>query len=213
MGNVDWGRARIKIVVCIFCLLWVGLWGRAWYLQMMEGPRLAERARRQHTATELVTGRRGMIFDRNGQVLARSVEAKSIYARPQDITDFQAMANTLGPILGMEPQKLYDDLAQTKRRFVWLKRKVDDYTAEAVRKANITGIGLSKEYDRVYPFKHMAGQLLALWALTTRGLRVSSARLIRALAAFPRARLCSATPWAAAFICTKKGRASRWGRI
>lgn len=113
MGNVDWGRARIKIVVCIFCLLWVGLWGRAWYLQMMEGPRLAERARRQHTATELVTGRRGMIFDRNGQVLARSVEAKSIYARPQDITDFQAMANTLGPILGMEPQKLYDDLAQT----------------------------------------------------------------------------------------------------
>ena len=170
MGNVDWGRARIKIVVCIFCLLWVGLWGRAWYLQMMEGPRLAERARRQHTATELVTGRRGMIFDRNGQVLARSVEAKSIYARPQDITDFQAMANTLGPILGMEPQKLYDDLAQTKRRFVWLKRKVDDYTAEAVRKANIAGIGLSKEYDRVYPFKHMAGQLLGFVGLDDKGL-------------------------------------------
>ena len=73
MGNVDWGRARIKLVVSIFCMLWVGLWARAWYLQMMEGPRLAERARRQHTATELVTGRRGMIFDRNGQVLARSV--------------------------------------------------------------------------------------------------------------------------------------------
>ena len=135
MGNVDWGRARIKLVVSIFCMLWVGLWARAWYLQMMEGPRLAERARRQHTATELVTGRRGMIFDRNGQVLARSVEAKSVYARPQDISDYQAMANTLGPILGVEPQKLYDELAQTKRRFVWLKRKVDDYTAEAVRKA------------------------------------------------------------------------------
>ena len=168
--NLDWGRARIRLVVSIFCMLWVGLWARAWYLQMMEGPRLAERARRQHTASELVTGRRGMIFDRNGLVLARSVEAKSIYARPQEITDFQAMANTLGPILGMEPQKLYDELAQTKRRFVWLKRKVDDYTAESVRKANIAGIGLSKEYDRVYPFKHMAGQLLGFVGLDDKGL-------------------------------------------
>lgn len=168
--KIDWGRLRIKLVVCIFCLLWVGLWGRAWYLQMMEGPHLAERARRQHMASELVTGRRGMIFDRNGQVLARSVEARSIYANPQEIQDFLVMANTLGPILGLEPQKLYDELSQTKRRFVWLKRKVDDYTAEAVRKTNLAGIGLSKEYDRVYPFKHMAGQLLGFVGLDDKGL-------------------------------------------
>lgn len=168
--SVDWGRARIRLVVGVFCLLWVGLWGRAWYLQMIEGPRLAERARRQHMATELVTGRRGMILDRNGQVLARSVEARSVYARPQDIEDFQAMALKLGPILGQDPQKLYAELSQTKRRFVWLRRKVDDYTAEAVRKANIPGIGLSKEYDRIYPFKHMAGQLLGFVGLDDKGL-------------------------------------------
>ena len=169
-GQIDWGRVRIKMVVVVFCLLWVGLWGRAWYLQMIEGPRLAERARRQHMASELVTGRRGMIFDRNGQVLARSIEARSIYARPQEIEDFQTMANTLGPILGIEPQKLYNDLSQTKRRFVWIKRKVDDFTAEAVRKTNLAGIGLSKEYDRVYPFKHMAGQVLGFVGLDDKGL-------------------------------------------
>ena len=170
MEKVDWGRLRINAVVCIFCLLWFGLWGRAWYLQMVEGPRLADRARRQHMASELVTGRRGMIYDRNGQVLARSVEARSVYAKPQEVEDFLVMANTLGPILGMEPQKLYDELSKTKRRFVWLKRKVDDYTAEAVRKANLSGIGLSKEYDRGYPFKHMAGQLLGFVGLDDKGL-------------------------------------------
>lgn len=168
--KMDWGRIRIKMVVVVFCLLWAGLWGRAWYLQMIEGPRLAERARRQHTASELVTGRRGMIFDRNGQVLARSIEARSVYARPQEIEDFKAMANTLGPILGIEPQKLYDDLANTKRRFVWIKRKVDDFTAEAVHKSSIAGIGLSKEYDRVYPFKHMAGQVLGFVGMDDKGL-------------------------------------------
>ena len=139
--NVDWGRARIRLVVGVFCLLWVGLWSRAWYLQMIEGPRLAERARRQHMASELVTGRRGMIYDRNGQVLARSVEARSVYARPQDIEDFQAMAIKLGPILGQDPQKLYAELSQTKRRFVWLRRKVDDYTADHRKVAQKMGEG------------------------------------------------------------------------
>lgn len=169
-ADVDWSRARINVVVVCFCLIWGGLWCRAWYLQMIEGPRLADRANRQHTATELVTGRRGMIFDRNGQVLARSVEARSVYAKPREIQDFLSMANTLGPLLGMEPQKLYDDLSKTSRRFVWLRRKVDDYTAEAVRRANIPGIGLTKEYDRVYPFKHLAGQLLGFVGLDDKGL-------------------------------------------
>ncbi|MDO5484546.1 MAG: penicillin-binding protein, partial [Desulfovibrionaceae bacterium] len=76
--GTDWGRVRINAVVCIFCLIWLGLWGRAWYLQMVEGPRLAEQARRQHVTSELVSGRRGMLLDRNGQVLAQSVEARSV---------------------------------------------------------------------------------------------------------------------------------------
>ena len=105
VDRVDWGKARIAAVVAIFCVLWLGLCC-AWYLQMIEGPRLADKARRQHMATELVTGKRGMIMDRNGQVLARSVEARSVYARPQEIQDFLTMANTLGPILGIEPQAL-----------------------------------------------------------------------------------------------------------
>ena len=161
---------RIDLVVAFFCVLWVGLWGRAWYLQMVEGPRLAEQARRQHVTSELVSGRRGMILDRNGQVLAQSVEARSVYARPQEVQDFLHMANTLGPILGMDAQKLHDDLSRSQRRFVWLKRKVDDRTAEAVRKANIPGIGLSREYDRIYPFRHMAGQLLGFVGLDDKGL-------------------------------------------
>ena len=69
-AGVDWSRWRINAVAVMFCLIWVGLWGRAWHLQMVEGPRLADKARRQHMASELVSGKRGLIYDRNGQVLA-----------------------------------------------------------------------------------------------------------------------------------------------
>ena len=168
--DTDWGMVRITFVFACFLVLFLGLWCRAWYLQMIEGPKLAEYARRQHITTELVTGRRGMILDRDGQVLARSVEALSVYANPKEIVDPLSVANSLGPIIGVAPQKLYDQLKGTRRHFLWLKRKVDDYTAAAVRKAALPGIGLSKEYERVYPFKHMCGQLLGFVGYDDKGL-------------------------------------------
>lgn len=72
----------------------------------MEGPNLAEKARRQHTTSEMVTGKRGMILDRNGRVMARSVEVFSVYAKPAEISDYLTVANTLGPLLGLAPQEL-----------------------------------------------------------------------------------------------------------
>ena len=210
-ANMDWSRARINVVVIGFCLIWGGLWCRAWYLQMIMGPRLADRANRQHTATELVTGRRGMIFDRNGQVLARSVEARSVYAKPREIQDFLSMANTLGPILGLEPQKLYDELSKTSRRFVWLRRKVDDYTAEAVRRANIPGIGLTKEYDRVYPFKHLAGQLLGFVGLDDKGLEGIERSLDSRLGSLPTRQVVQRDATGRRFYLHEEGRSEPRG--
>lgn len=169
-GNHDWSKWRINFVIGFFCVLWIFLWGRAWYLQMVEGPRLADKARRQHVATELVSGKRGRIYDREGNILAKSVEAKSIYANPREISDIDKTVSVLAPVLNLNPQKLKSELVNTNRRFVWLKRKVDDHTAKLVREAGLNGIGLSREYDRFYPFKHMAGQLLGFVGMDDKGL-------------------------------------------
>lgn len=169
-ARVNWPIWRINIVIGIFCLIWLALWLRAWHLQMIEGPRLADRAKKQHTATELVSGKRGLIYDRNGQVLARSVVARSVYARPGEIEDYPGTAHKLAGILGVSELKLGEELSKGKKKFVWLKRKVDDATAEAVRKAALPGIGLSREYERYYPFKHMAGQLLGFVGIDDKGL-------------------------------------------
>lgn len=185
LATVDWGRQRINLVAGLFMLLWAGLWGRAWYLQMIEGPRLADKARRQHMASELVAGKRGKIFDRNGQVLARSVECRSVYARPREITDVVRVANVLGPILEIPPQALYEQLSDTRRKFIWLARKIDDQKASEVRRAELTGIGLSKEYDRVYPFKQMAGQLLGFVGMDDKGLEGIERALDSHLASIP----------------------------
>lgn len=181
----DWPALRISMVICLFCVLWAGLWVRAWHLQMIEGPKLADRAKKQHTTSELVSGKRGVIYDRNGQVLARSVEVRSVYARPGEVEDCHSTAAALAPILGIPEKKLADELATSRKKFIWLKRKIDDAAADAVRRANLAGIGLSREYERFYPFKHMAGQLLGFVGLDDRGLEGLERALDSRLGAMP----------------------------
>ncbi len=170
LAKVNWGVVRINVVVLGFALFWVALWGRAWYWQIIEGSYLADKAKNQHIASVLVTGKRGKILDRHGQILARSVESLSIFARPNEVENIAETASKLSVILGIPEQKIYSQLSNDSRKFIWIVRKVDDYTAQAVREAKLVGIGLSKEYERVYPFKHMAGQLLGFVGIDDQGL-------------------------------------------
>ncbi len=165
----DITKARFQIVALIFIGIWIILWCRAFYLQIVIGPELRQMASKQHQITQLVEAKRGNIYDRNGQILARSVEAKSVYAHPKQITDKAFAAKTIAPILGLNKKRLQEHFEED-RSFIWLKRKVDDATALAIQKTNIPGIGLSTEYERVYPYKHLAGQLLGFVGVDNKGL-------------------------------------------
>ena len=65
------------------------------YLQVVRHADLSARAESQQVRTIETTPKRGDILDRNGNVLAYSVEADSIYAVPTDIGDPDAAAAVL----------------------------------------------------------------------------------------------------------------------
>ena len=168
-ASIDWNSVRFRTVAVLFFVVWGALWVRAGYVQLWEGPFLAERARRQHMAAETVAMPRGMITDRNGHILARSVECCSVYANPSIITDIEATATTLAGVLG-RPVDQIKPLLEKKRSFVWIARRVDDATAEAIRQADLTGVELSREFERIYPYRQVAGQLLGFVGMDGKGL-------------------------------------------
>ena len=168
--GVDWGKVRLWGVSLVFAGLWVLLWGRAYQVQIIRGPRYAEEARRAHIATEVATGRRGSIVDRKGNVLAKSVEARSVAIRPGNITDPNAAANLLASALNIPSATAKKFVTDKKRPFVWVQRKINPKAAETISKADIPGVYLLREYERVYPFKHLAGQLLGFVNVDEKGI-------------------------------------------
>lgn len=168
-NRFNWGRIRLWGVGVMFTILWGVLWARAFQLQIIQGPELAERARRQHVTTETVTGVRGNILDRNGNIMARSIECESVWINARAIGDKEKAAAELAEILKRPISKILPVLKSDKS-FIWLARKVDYQTAEAVRQAKLPGVYLQTEYERIYPYMHRAGQLLGFVNIDGQGL-------------------------------------------
>ena len=59
---------------------------RLLWLQVIDVPNLSTKAQSLHTTNVTLTAKRGTIFDRNGNVLATSVECRTIYCNPKEVT-------------------------------------------------------------------------------------------------------------------------------
>ena len=95
---------------------------------------------------------RGKILDRNGQVIATSLEAKSVIAYidtvPEDLS--AERMHKLATLLQISETELHKKLREGRKQ-VFLKRQVDPEVAQQIKQLEIPGIGLNNEYRRFYP--------------------------------------------------------------
>ncbi|MBW2736100.1 MAG: penicillin-binding protein 2, partial [Deltaproteobacteria bacterium] len=181
-GTTRWIRLRVALVLlALLGLLGIIGW-RAHRLQLVEGAQLREMAEQQYLRNIRLPSRRGTIFDRNRAPLAISVDVESIYANPRMIgSKAPEVAAALAPILGLEASALQGKL-RSRRYFRWLKRRVSDDEAKAVRALGIRGIFLQKESRRFYPNRNLGATVVGfvgIDALGLEGLELSLDRWLR----------------------------------
>lgn len=165
----DWSRIRLAALGFFCVLVWLGLWARAYHVQIIQGPDLSRRADQQYWITISTYGQRGQITDSSGRLLAKSVRVSSIFARPEEVAHPQQTSRVLGRILGLDSGRILTSL-QSDRSFVWIERKVSDKKSFQVQAAQLPGIYLTEEKDRYYPQGHLAGQLIGFVGLDNTGL-------------------------------------------
>lgn len=157
--------------------------GRLVYLQAIATGTLSTAAKNERTARLTLAHRRGGIYDRNGNVLARSVDAVNIAAHPDRITEVNATANVLASVLGGDASS-YAALIEGDDSYVYIATKVDPEVAEQLRAAfdstnterseadleELGGIEYEDTSKRVYPMGEVAGNVVGCVGTDGQGL-------------------------------------------
>ena len=153
--------AVLYLFFAVLCL--VGL--RLFWLQVVQAKELAAAADASHLIYPTLHAKRGTIYDRNGNVLAMSVECSTIYCNPKDVHDPSGLSKALADVLGGSSKDYIDELT-ADTTFVYISRQVDQDIADKLRARledeGLTGIYYLSDTKRVYPYGDVGGQLIGL---------------------------------------------------
>ncbi|HUO46427.1 MAG TPA: penicillin-binding protein 2 [Acidimicrobiia bacterium] len=140
-------------------LAWMGMGLRLYQVQVVQAPDLAERGVAQRQIERELNPQRGNIFDRNGDPLAMTVEAASIFVNPQELTEPVYVAQQIGGMLGRDHNALVEQF-QSDSQFVYLRRQVELERAAEIIDLGLPGIYSHPEPKRVYPTGTVASHVV-----------------------------------------------------
>jgi len=143
-------RARAVVLLIVVALAAMGIGARLVWWQVVQQPWLSTAALHQLAQHDELPAERGEITDRNGELLATSVELSSVFATPPTLDDPAMAAITLATVLALPVEEVRAKL-ESDRGFVWLRRRVTPEMAERVAGLDLRGVGMLPETKRVYP--------------------------------------------------------------
>jgi cell division protein FtsI (penicillin-binding protein 3) len=104
---------------------------------------------------------RGTIYDRNGLILATNLPTKSVYAKPDQISDIYGVSKAIAEIMQKFSDKPTKSLAEriaskleSARGFVWIKRHLLPEEYSKIKALGIPGIYFADDNKRFYQYEN-----------------------------------------------------------
>lgn len=155
-----WSAAQIRVALIgvVLVAAWLGMAYKLVQVQVVQAADLADQGLSQRLESRELAPQRGKIFDRNGELLALTVESQSLFAVPGQVEEPLWVAQQIGLKLGVEPDVLYERLT-SDRDFVYIDRQVEPVVAEEILALEIRGIYSVAEPTRIYPAGSVASHI------------------------------------------------------
>lgn len=115
-------------------------------------------------------GFRPPVYDQAGELVATSVETKSLYADAYLVRDPQKTAAELKKLFPEINEDHIRKRLDSNNRFVWIKRHLSPDEQYAVNKLGIPGLNFQEEYRRLYPYGNAMAHILGYTDIDNRGI-------------------------------------------
>jgi len=158
-------RALAGFVLIVLCLSL--LVGRFVFLQVMHHDEFVTRSQANRVKPRAIPPARGLIYDRNGVLLADNVPAFRLEVVPEQVKDMPALLQRLGQVVPLDPGDLdaFRKQLRQSRRFESVPLKLhlteDEIARFAVNRWRFPGVDVVPYLTRRYPlgglFAHVVG--------------------------------------------------------
>lgn len=168
---LETSRTRLIISGTLLCLAFLVIGGRLVEVGGFKAgdPRLA----RNLAATRVLVGRAD-ILDRNGVLLATTLQTPSLYANPKDMLSARVSAREAAHKLAQVLPDLNETELASKltpdKSFVWLKRHLTPRQQDAVNRLGIPGLEFQQEDQRLYPQGRSVAHVVGFAGMDNKGL-------------------------------------------
>lgn len=157
------------MLIAVFAIVGVFI-ARLFWIQVVDGPRLAGEASDRQSIVQTLYGTRGTVYDRNGVVLAESVERYDITASPKFVADFtrdgqtvtvQQALTEIANVTGEDQGTMHTAVtADPTSDFAYLTKGVTIDVLRKVQDLGIPWVYHDLRPSRTYPRGSVAGNLV-----------------------------------------------------
>lgn len=154
---------RLMAIYVVIILVFVTLFSRAFELQIIEGDNFVGKAEDNRYRVKVSHAPRGVIYDRNGVVLARNVPSFTVVIDPLAIPDehMDKTVKTIARLLKVSESSLYEKLASSENNLpVILKNDVEHEIVLNLETNPLIGVEVEVKPKREYPYGEISAHLI-----------------------------------------------------
>lgn len=163
-------RKRLFALLLASIFLFLAVFARFFYVQIVEGENLRAKALGQWTREVPVIAARGEIVDTNGVVLAENDATYSVFVRPNAVEDKSATAKVLSQIFDLDESALYEKMTGSRVSEITAVRHAEKAKTAQLEEYDLPGVYYARDNTRVYPYGSLLSRVLGFTSSDGAGL-------------------------------------------
>lgn len=163
---------RMKLVLVIIIFLFIVIILKVFYIQVVSYDKLNSYATSLWSRNLPLEANRGIIYDKDGVVLAGNITTTSLVLVPNQIVDKESTAQKLADILNVSYDDMYAHVSKKTsiERVHPEGRRLSNEVADKIDGLGIEGVYLVKESKRNYPYDTLLSNTLGFVGIDNQGL-------------------------------------------